>query len=82
MPNSCMVGDPVKIYTGACLMSDPLVIFATATRVLGNAQLAERWLNSPALALDGRRPVDVLSAEGGFEMVEQLLGRLEYGVYT
>jgi putative toxin-antitoxin system antitoxin component (TIGR02293 family) len=36
----------------------------------------------PAIALDRRRPVDLLSSPAGTELVEQLLGRMEYGVYT
>jgi uncharacterized protein (DUF2384 family) len=34
------------------------------------------------MALDDRRPADLLSSPVGVEMVEQLLGRLEHGVYT
>jgi putative toxin-antitoxin system antitoxin component (TIGR02293 family) len=43
---------------------------------------AERWLTAPATALDQRRPIDRLASTSGVEMVEQLLGRLRYGVYT
>ena len=57
-------------------------VLTAATRVFGSQTEAEIWLTSPALALDQRRPVDLLSSPAGVEMVEQLLGRLEYGVYT
>jgi len=50
--------------------------------VFGDQAAAENWLAKPAMALDERRPVDLLSSPAGVEMVEQLLGRLEYGVYT
>ncbi|MFH0343200.1 MAG: antitoxin Xre/MbcA/ParS toxin-binding domain-containing protein [Chromatiales bacterium] len=39
-------------------------------------------VSAPAMALDQRRPIELLSSPAGVEMVEQLLGRLEYGVYT
>jgi putative toxin-antitoxin system antitoxin component (TIGR02293 family) len=57
-------------------------ILAKATEVFGTQTEAERWLASPAMALDERRPADLLSSPAGVEMVEQLLGRLEHGVYT
>jgi putative toxin-antitoxin system antitoxin component (TIGR02293 family) len=57
-------------------------VLTTATDIFGSQTEAEKWLTSPAVALDQRRPVDLLSSPAGVEMVEQLLGRLEYGVYT
>jgi putative toxin-antitoxin system antitoxin component (TIGR02293 family) len=57
-------------------------ILAKATAVLGDQTQAERWLAMPAIALDRRRPVDLLSSPAGNELVEQLLGRMEHGVYT
>jgi putative toxin-antitoxin system antitoxin component (TIGR02293 family) len=57
-------------------------ILARATGVLGTRELAEHWLASPAMALDRRRPVELLATAAGVEMVEDLLGRIEYGVYT
>ena len=57
-------------------------ILTTATEIFGSQSEAEKWLTAPAMALHQRRPVDLLSSPAGVEMVEQLLGRLEYGVYT
>jgi putative toxin-antitoxin system antitoxin component (TIGR02293 family) len=57
-------------------------ILAKATEVFGDQTEAESWLAKPAMALDERRPVDLLASPAGVEMVEQLLGRLEHGVYT
>ena len=57
-------------------------ILTTATQVFGSQSEAERWLVTPAMALNQRRPVDLLASSAGVELVEQLLGRLEYGVYT
>ncbi|MBV9989770.1 MAG: DUF2384 domain-containing protein [Alphaproteobacteria bacterium] len=57
-------------------------VLAEATRVMGGQDLAEEWLERPALALNRRRPIDLLSTPAGTEMVMNLLGRLKYGVYT
>jgi putative toxin-antitoxin system antitoxin component (TIGR02293 family) len=57
-------------------------VLARATDVLGSQDAAEQWLNTPAMALDQRRPIELLSTSVGAEMVERLLGRIEYGVYT
>jgi putative toxin-antitoxin system antitoxin component (TIGR02293 family) len=57
-------------------------ILAKSSEVFGSQSLAEMWLSSSALALDYRRPIDLLSTPVGVEIIEQLLGRFEYGVYT
>jgi len=57
-------------------------VLARASDVLGSQDAAEQWLNTPAMALDQRRPIELLSTSVGAEMVERLLGRIEYGVYT
>ncbi len=57
-------------------------ILARATAALGSRDEAERWLERPALGLDGRRPIDLLATPAGVEIVEDLMTRLEYGVYT
>lgn len=35
----------------------------------------------PALALDGRRPLDMLATADGIQAVKDLLTRMEFGVY-
>jgi putative toxin-antitoxin system antitoxin component (TIGR02293 family) len=57
-------------------------ILARATDLLGSQEEAERWLQKPAMALDGRRPIDLLSTPAGVELVDDHLVRLEYGVYA
>jgi putative toxin-antitoxin system antitoxin component (TIGR02293 family) len=48
----------------------------------GDADAARAWLQKPARALDGVRPLDHAETEEGAREVERLLGRLEHGVYT
>ena len=53
-----------------------------ACEVFSTQEAAEDWMRRPALALDGRRPVDLLATQAGVEAVEELIGRLKYGVFT
>jgi putative toxin-antitoxin system antitoxin component (TIGR02293 family) len=57
-------------------------ILAKATRVFGSQDEAEQWLKRPAIGLDQQRPIDLLTTPAGVKLVEDYLGRLEYGVYT
>ena len=51
-----------------------------ADTVFGDEKIAESWLSEPNLAMDGKRPVDLLGTEEGFGRVKNLLLRIQYGV--
>jgi putative toxin-antitoxin system antitoxin component (TIGR02293 family) len=55
---------------------------AKATEIFGGKEEAERWMAKAAMGLDGQRPIDLLQTVQGAELVNDFLGRLEYGVYT
>ncbi|MFH1032955.1 MAG: antitoxin Xre/MbcA/ParS toxin-binding domain-containing protein [Pseudomonadota bacterium] len=55
-------------------------IFSLATEVLEDQQAARRWLLAPQAGLGGQRPLDLMLTEAGSRQVEELLGRIEYGV--
>jgi putative toxin-antitoxin system antitoxin component (TIGR02293 family) len=57
-------------------------ILTRATSAFGSRSAAEQWLAQPATGLDQRRPIDLLTTPAGVELVEDFLGRIEYGVYT
>jgi putative toxin-antitoxin system antitoxin component (TIGR02293 family) len=57
-------------------------ILMRAISVFGSRTAAEQWLAQPATGLDQRRPIDLLTTPAGVELVEDFLGRIEYGVYT
>ena len=59
-----------------------LEVTASANRVFGNPQAAQQWLLKPATALNGQRPLDLLTTSPGIGAVKDLLGRIEYGVYA
>lgn len=57
-------------------------VLAKAQEVLGSEDEAIQWLKSPAIGLDQRKPIELLTTTAGAEMVETLLQRMEYGVYS
>ncbi len=57
-------------------------LFDRAVTVLGHEEQARQWLKAPQLALGGRTPLEYADTEPGAREVEDLLGRLEYGVFT
>ena len=48
----------------------------------GNEEAGIRWFTSPNRALDGQSPLEVAATETGTREVENLIGRLEHGVFT
>lgn len=66
--------------------SDRLVrlarVAAEAARILGDDRKAGEWLRRPILALGGERPLDMLRSDIGARQVEDVLGRIEFGVYS
>jgi putative toxin-antitoxin system antitoxin component (TIGR02293 family) len=67
--------------------SDRLLRFARLFRLAvelhdGDQQAARDWLRKPAPALEGETPLDHAGTEAGAREVENLIGRLEHGVYT
>lgn len=48
----------------------------------GNKESARDWFTNPNRALGGRSPLEVSATETGTREVENLIGRLEHGVFT
>lgn len=48
----------------------------------GDEKYAEHWLNSPARSLGGVTPFEHAKTVEGARDVEQLIGRLEHGVFS
>lgn len=51
-------------------------------RVLGDQNEFCSWLQTPNVALGNRTPVSLLTSVIGMGMVEDVLGRIEHGVYA
>ncbi len=57
-------------------------VYATAVEMIGNADKAAQWLRTPNRALGGEVPIDQLDTDLGVKEVENILGRIAYGVYS
>jgi putative toxin-antitoxin system antitoxin component (TIGR02293 family) len=53
-----------------------------AEEVLEDPDRAHRWLREPQRGLGNRVPLELLRSEAGAREVEDLLGRIEYGVFS
>ena len=53
-----------------------------AVEVLESEENARRWLTSPQFGLGGAVPLEYAETEVGAREVEDLLGRIEHGVYS
>lgn len=57
-------------------------LFEQATVVLGNVDQARTWIKSPKKAFRGKTPLEYADTEVGAREVEDLLGRLDHGVFS
>ena len=66
--------------------SDRVMRFARlmgkAVEVMESENSARQWLTSPQFGLGGAVPLDYADTEVGAREVEDLLGRIEYGIYS
>jgi putative toxin-antitoxin system antitoxin component (TIGR02293 family) len=66
--------------------SDKVVRFSRllrqATDLFGNVERGRAWLKFPQYGLGGAIPLDYAKTEAGAREVENLLGRIKYGVYS
>ena len=53
-----------------------------ATDVFGDVEKARSWLKHPQYGLGGAVPLDYAETEIGAREVDNLLGRIDYGVYS
>lgn len=57
-------------------------VYASAVEMIGDEEKASEWLRTPNRALGGERPFDQLDTDLGAREVEDVLGRIAYGVYS
>ncbi|MGO9260622.1 MAG: antitoxin Xre/MbcA/ParS toxin-binding domain-containing protein [Bryobacteraceae bacterium] len=57
-------------------------VCAEAVEMIGDREKAIEWLSTPNRALGGERPLDQLDTDMGARIVEDILGRIAYGVYS
>jgi putative toxin-antitoxin system antitoxin component (TIGR02293 family) len=53
-----------------------------ATRVFGNPVKANRWMRKPKHQLAGKTPLAFLASEAGARTVEEMLDRIDHGLFA
>jgi putative toxin-antitoxin system antitoxin component (TIGR02293 family) len=57
-------------------------ILERAQEVFGNVKKARDWMNTPLIAFEGETPLQRSDTSIGATQVEDVLGRIDYGVYS
>lgn len=57
-------------------------VFDHAVAVFDNIDRARDWFNTPKRRFDGRTPLEMLRTELGGQLVEEMLGQIEYGMFA
>jgi putative toxin-antitoxin system antitoxin component (TIGR02293 family) len=73
--------EPLDIYTSEQTIEMARVL-ERACRVFESEQEARSWLNAPLKAIGGIAPTDILDTSFGAQIITDILGRIEQGVYS
>jgi len=57
-------------------------IFAYAVKVFEDEESAREWFHSSHMVLGNRKPIDMMNSDEEAQEAEDVLGRIEYGVYS
>ena len=57
-------------------------IYSYGYEVFDNIERFNTWMSKPNLALSGKAPYEVVDSQFGREEVRNVIGRIEYGVYS
>ena len=57
-------------------------LFLYGSEVFGSEENFFKWLNLPNTAFGGMEPIELIEIPGGISKVEDLIGRIEHGVYS
>jgi putative toxin-antitoxin system antitoxin component (TIGR02293 family) len=71
---------PITKSDSADFFADCIPVVAHALAVFGDEQKTSHWFATPLPILRGRTPSQVLAAEGGAEMIERILTRIEHNI--
>lgn len=50
--------------------------------VFGDTKDFNYWLKAPISSLEGKAPLDYLDTPFGFQLINQILGRIEHGIFA
>ncbi|HLA59396.1 MAG TPA: antitoxin Xre/MbcA/ParS toxin-binding domain-containing protein [Puia sp.] len=57
-------------------------LYAYGKKVFGDPERFNAWMSDPNKALGGKMPLEIIDNQYGREEVKNILGRIEYGVYS
>lgn len=57
-------------------------LYQFGSEILGSNSSFQDWMDTPIIALGGKKPISFLDRETGISMVNDTLGRIAYGVYA
>jgi putative toxin-antitoxin system antitoxin component (TIGR02293 family) len=60
----------------------PRVLMAHALDTFGDERKARSWLTTPNPVLDDREPFDLAQTPEGARRVEEILTRIDYGIFS
>lgn len=60
----------------------PEALMVHATETFGDTQKARSWMATPNRALGNRRPVDLIGSDEGCQQVDEILGRIDHGIFS
>lgn len=58
------------------------MLLKLATELFDDEERALEWMKENVYGLGGKRPLDMVSTTVDFEIVKDLIGRLEHGVFS
>ena len=80
MARRLVAGSLNKVESERLLLLNALA--AHGLRVFEDQGKFNRWLRRPLEILENQSPLQMLDTATGFQVVDQILGRIEYGVYS
>ncbi|MES2418006.1 MAG: antitoxin Xre/MbcA/ParS toxin-binding domain-containing protein [Bacteroidota bacterium] len=57
-------------------------LYERGAEVMGSAKAFNSWMRSPNQALNDEIPLNLLDTSIGFDLILQVLGRIEYGIFS
>ncbi len=69
-----------SIYTEKIL--EIILLFRRGKEVFGSSDAFYGWLNTPNLALADSKPFSIIDNTFGIQLVTDILGRIEHGIYS
>ena len=57
-------------------------LFLYGIEVIGDQENFFKWIELPNTALGGMKPIEVIELPEGVSMVKDIIGRIEYGVFS